>query len=72
MLYCGRVIRVKQTKIKVTVGVPQKLYAVLKKLAEESGRTVPGYIRWLIWKHLEENDIQVSMSGEKPLSEIRF
>ena len=32
-----------------------------EKLAEEKHRTVSGYIRWLIWRHVEEKDIAISL-----------
>lgn len=37
---------------KVTVGMPQELYDVLKKLAVEDCRSVPSYIRSLLWEHI--------------------
>ena len=37
---------------KVTVGMPQELYDVLKKLAEEDFRSVPSYIRQVLWEHI--------------------
>ena len=41
---------------KVVVSIPPALYDALEKLAEEKHRTVSGYIRWLIWRHVEEKD----------------
>lgn len=51
----------KKISKKVVVGIPLKQYDTLKELAEESGRTIPGYVRWLIWKHLEEMDISAPL-----------
>ena len=46
---------------KVTISLPPKLYSELETLAAQKGHRVPGYIRWLIWKHLEEMDIPVPL-----------
>jgi predicted DNA-binding protein len=46
---------------KVVVSIPPALYDALEKLAEEKHRTVSGYIRWLIWRHVEEKDIAISL-----------
>ena len=39
---------------KVTVGMPQELYDALKKLAVEDCRSVPSYIRLVLWEHTEK------------------
>ena len=44
----------KKLEKKVTVGIPQELYDVLKKRAEEDCRSVPNYIRMLLWEHIEK------------------
>lgn len=51
----------------VVVGMPPAVYEALKKLANEKQHTVPGYIRWLIWRHIEEKDIPGSLfsGGER-------
>ena len=46
---------------KVTVTLPPTIYEELEKLAAKNGHRVSGYIRWLIWKHLEEMDIQTAL-----------
>lgn len=38
---------------KVTVGMPQELYDLLKRLAAEDCRSVPGYIRLVLREHIE-------------------
>ena len=35
----------------VAVKMPQELYDELKKLAEEDYRSVPSYIRQVLWEH---------------------
>ena len=45
----------------VSVGMPPAVYEELRKLAFQNGNNVPGYIRWLIWKHLDEENIPVSL-----------
>ena len=37
---------------KVLVGMPQELYDALKKSAAEDYRSVPSYIRKVLWTHL--------------------
>ena len=37
---------------KVTVGMQQELYDALKRLAAEDCRSVPSYIRSLLWEHI--------------------
>lgn len=37
---------------KVAVGMPQELYDTLKQLAEEDRRSVPSYIRLILWEHI--------------------
>lgn len=39
---------------KFVVGMPPGLYAELEKLAEKKRLTVPGYIRRVLWRHVEE------------------
>lgn len=39
---------------KVTVGMPPRLYEELEKLAAEKEITVPGYIRCILWRHVEK------------------
>lgn len=50
---------------KVVVSMPPALYDTVKKLADETGQTVPAYIRRLIWKHTEENGETVVLFSEK-------
>ncbi len=38
---------------KVTVGLPLWLYDALKQEAEKNNRTLPGYIRRILWKYAE-------------------
>lgn len=50
---------------KIVLSVPPGLYEALKGLAAEQGHTVPGYIRRLLWRHVDEKGIPVSIfSGE--------
>lgn len=44
----------RKTEKKVAVGMPQELYDVLKKLAEEDCRSVPSYIRLVLREHIEK------------------
>lgn len=46
---------------KVTVSLPPVTYEELETLAAKSGHKVPSYVRWLIWKHLEGQDISVPL-----------
>lgn len=46
---------------KVVIGMPPELYSALEKLAGEKQHTVPGYIRWLIWRHIDETDMPASL-----------
>lgn len=39
---------------KVTVGMTQKLYDTLKRLAEEDCRSIPSYIRLVLRDHVEK------------------
>jgi hypothetical protein len=55
----GKVMKI-NTK-KVVVGMPPEIYAALEKLAGKKRHTVPSYIRWLIWKHIDETDMQISL-----------
>lgn len=41
--------------------MPPEIYAALEKLAGKKRHTVPSYIRWLIWKHIDETDMQISL-----------
>ena len=41
---------------KVTVGLPLWLYDALKQLADENNRSLPGYIRRVLWKHAEKRE----------------
>lgn len=50
---------------KVVIGMPPGVYEALEKLAAEKKHTVPGYIRWLIWKHIEEKNIAVTVFQKK-------
>lgn len=43
---------VKKIDKTVAVGMPQELYDELKKLAAEDSRSVPGYIRSLLWERI--------------------
>lgn len=38
----------------VSVAMPLELYDVLKRLAEEDVRSIPSYIRLVLWDHLEK------------------
>ena len=51
---------------KVVVGMPPEIYAALEKLAGKKRHTVPSYIRWLIWQHIDEKSIPVTVFGKKP------
>lgn len=42
----------KKVEKKVVIGMPQELYDALKKLAEEDCRSVPSYIRQVLWEHI--------------------
>ena len=61
------VIKMKRNNKKVAVGMSQELYDVLKELAEESGRTVPGYIRWLLRAHVDGKDLNKSLDIQPKL-----
>ena len=50
---------------KVTVGMPPAMYEALKKLAAQNGNNMPGYIRRLIWEHLTEENILISLFPPK-------
>lgn len=50
---------------RVVVSMPPALYDAVKKSADETGRTVPAYIRRLVWKHVEENGETVVLFPEK-------
>lgn len=39
---------------KVAVGMPPAVYEAVGKLAKEKKQTIPAYIRWLIWRQIEE------------------
>ena len=41
--------------------MPPEIYAALEKLAGKKRHTVPSYLRWLIWKHIDETDMQISL-----------
>jgi len=43
---------------KVGVIMPLDLYETLKKLAEEDRRSIPSYIRLVLWEHTEKKDRQ--------------
>ena len=43
----------KKVDKKVLVGMPQELYDALKKSAAEDYRSVPSYIRKVLWTHLQ-------------------
>ena len=42
----------KRMEKRVTVGIPQELYELLKRLAEQDSRSLPSYIRQVLWKHI--------------------
>lgn len=44
---------VKRVDKKVTVGMPQALYDTLKQLAEEDSRSIPSYVRLVLWEHIK-------------------
>lgn len=50
----------------VSVSMPPELYEIIKRLAEEEVRSVPGYIRVVLRDHLEEKTPS-RRSGEAPL-----
>ena len=51
-----------------TVGVvmPLELYETLNRLAEEDTRSVPSYIRLVLWEHIQNTPSR--RSGEAPLA----
>ena len=55
-----------QTKArKVTISLPSVIYEELENLAANGGHRVPGYIRWLVWKHLDENSISTPIFPQR-------
>lgn len=40
----------------VHLALPEATHARLKELAEATGRTIPGYLRWLVNCHFRELD----------------
>lgn len=50
---------------KVVVGMPPAVYEAVGKLAKEKKQTIPAYIRWLIWRQIEEKNITVSIFSKR-------
>ena len=50
---------------RVVVGMPPAIYEALEERAAEKGHTVASYVRWLIWKHIDEENIPVSVFAKK-------
>ncbi len=46
----------KRVEKRVSVGLPLWLYDALKQLAAENNRSLTGYIRRVLWKHVEEQE----------------
>ncbi|WP_160662686.1 hypothetical protein [Colidextribacter sp. OB.20] len=46
---------------RVTVTLPPTIYEELERLAAKNGHKVPGYVRWLIWRHLDGQDISLPL-----------
>lgn len=46
----------KRQRKTVQVALSEEDYKQLTQLARESGRTAPGYLRWLLHRHLREQD----------------
>lgn len=46
----------------VVVSVPPNMYEALKKLAEEQDRTVSGYVRWVLWRHMDEKNLNIRLN----------
>ena len=44
-------------RVRVTVTLPEAAYQHIRKLAEASKRTVPGYIRHLVAEHLYQRGL---------------
>lgn len=45
-------------KKRIQLVISDTIYSHLKNLSEASGRTIPGYLRWLIHSHLEKLDTE--------------
>ena len=43
---------------KVTVGMPQELYDALKQMAEEDSRSIPNFIRQILWAYVEKTSFE--------------
>ena len=43
----------------VVIRIPETTYAQIKKLAQDTGRTVPGYIRHLIHQDLKSKNLPI-------------
>lgn len=43
----------------IVVKIPEATYEQIKKLAQETGRTVPGYIRYLIHRELKSKGLPI-------------
>lgn len=48
----------KKADKKVTVGMPQELYDTLKQLAEEDSRSIPNFIRQILWAYVEKTSFE--------------
>ena len=46
----------KRKKKNVCVMLPPQDHSRLSQLAEETGRTLAGYLRWLLHRHFREQD----------------
>lgn len=44
----------KKADKKVTVRMPQELYDALKQMAEEDSRSIPNFIRQVLWAYVEK------------------
>ena len=49
----------------IHVGIPEPAHRQLKKLAAETGRTVPGYVRYLIIQDFQRLGLPLYIGGNQ-------
>lgn len=45
-------------EVKATVRLPREMYQQAKRRADKEGQTFSGYVKNLIWKSIEDPDLQ--------------